>query len=154
MLDENRKFREIATKIRDMGYCGSDSTIRMYASRKHRHDQAAAAQCQQNADVVERKYLLKLLYKPMDKIKGFTKQQLDKVLTLYPQLLSLYDLIRDFKAIFAAHHPEDLEQWLASAAAIGKNSPKLMICRGVCTTLQQKGARRRLGKYGNWPVKG
>ena len=69
--------------------------------------------------MVERKYLLKLLYKPMDKIKGFTSQQLDKVLTLYPQLLTLYDLIRDFKAIFSAHHPEDLEQWLASAAAIG-----------------------------------
>ena len=83
MLDEGRKFREIAAKIRDMGYHGSDSTIRMYASRKRRHDQAAAAQCQQNADVIERKYLLKLLYKPMDKIKGFTSQQLDKVLALY-----------------------------------------------------------------------
>ncbi len=68
MLDESRKFWEIAAKIRDMGYCGSDSMIRMYASRKRRHDQAAATQCQQNADVVERKYLLKLLYKPMDKI--------------------------------------------------------------------------------------
>ena len=45
----------------------------------------------------------------MDKIKGFTSQQLDKALALlYPQLLSLYDLIRDFKAIFAAHLPEDL----------------------------------------------
>ena len=119
MLNESKKFREIAAKIRDMGYCGSDSTIRMYASRKRRHDQSAVAQCPQNADVVERKYLLKLLYKPMDKIKGFTSQQLDKILALYPQLLTLYDLIRDFKAIFAAHHPEDLEQWLASAVAIG-----------------------------------
>ena len=48
-----------------------------------------------------------------------TSQQLDKVLALYPQLLTLYDLIRDFKAIFAAHHPEDLEQWLTVATAIG-----------------------------------
>ena len=119
MLDEGRKFREIAAKIRDMGYGGSDSTIRMYASRKRRHDQAATAQGREGAQVIERKYLLKLLYKPMDKIKGFTCQQLDKVLTLYPQLHTLYDLIRDFKAIFAAHHPEDLGQWLASAAAIG-----------------------------------
>jgi len=43
--------------------------------------------------------------KPMDKIKGFTIQQLDKVLALYPQLLTLYDLIRDFKAIFPLTTP-------------------------------------------------
>lgn len=55
----------------------------------------------------------------VDKIKGFTSQQLDKVLTLYPQLLSVYDLIRDFKAIFAAHHVENLAQWLTCAAAVG-----------------------------------
>ena len=115
MLDQGRKFREIEAKIRDMGYRGSDSTIRMYASRKRRHDQAATAQGQKSTQVIERKYLLKLLYKPMDKIKGFTSQQLD----LYPQLLSVYDLIRDFKAIFAAHHVEDLAQWLACAAAVG-----------------------------------
>ena len=40
MLDKGRKFREIAAKIHGMGYCGSDSTIRMYTSRKRRHDQA------------------------------------------------------------------------------------------------------------------
>lgn len=41
MLDKHKKFREIEETIRKMGYLGSASTIRMYTSRKRRHDQAA-----------------------------------------------------------------------------------------------------------------
>lgn len=119
MLNERRKFREIEEKIRDMGYQGSASSIRMYSSRKRRHNQAAMEEYRQNTEIIERKYLLKLLYNPIDKIKGFTQQQLDKVLALYPQLLAIYDLIRDFKTVFSAHHADDLEQWLESAKAIG-----------------------------------
>jgi transposase len=119
MLNERKKFREIEEKIRDMGYRGSASTIRMYATRKRRHNQAAMDEYRRNTEIIERKYLLKLLYIPIEKIKGFTQQQLDKVLTLHPQLLMVYDLIRDFKAIFAAHHADDLEQWLESAKILG-----------------------------------
>lgn len=119
MLDEHKKFREIEEKIRSMGYHGSDSTIRMYASRKRRHDQAAAQKQIQDTQLIERRYLIKLLYNPIDKIRGITEQQLDQVLAAYPQLLSLYDLIRDFKAIFAAHHVDDLDQWMISANALG-----------------------------------
>ena len=118
MLDESRKFREIAEKNCDMGYCGSDSTIRMYASRKRQHDQAAT-QYQQNADVVERKYLLKLLYKLMDKIKGLTSQQLDKVLALYPQAAHTIRFDPRFQSDFTPYPHPDLEQWLASATAVG-----------------------------------
>ena len=93
MLDEHKKFREIEEKIRSMGYHGSDSTIWMYASRKRRHDQAAAQKQIQDTQLI---------------VRGITEQQLNQALTAYPQLLSLYDLIRDFKAIFAAHHVDDL----------------------------------------------
>lgn len=119
MLNERKKFREIEEKIREMGYQGSASTIRMYATRKRRHNQAAMEEFRQNTEIIERKYLLKLLYNPIEKIKGFTQRQLDKVLALHPQLLTVYDLIRDFKTIFAAHHADDLEQWLESAKSLG-----------------------------------
>lgn len=119
MLNERKKFREIETRIREMGYCGSASTIRMYATRKRRHNQAAMEEFRQNSEIIERKYLLKLLYNPIEKIKGFTQKQLDKVMALHPQLQSIYGLIRDFKALLAAHHAEDLEQWLESAKSLG-----------------------------------
>jgi transposase len=118
MLNVHKTFREIEAAIREMGYCGSASTIRMYASRKRRHNQAAMAEFRENTEIIERKYLLKLLYNPIEKVKGITQEQLDKVITLHPQLLAVYDLIRDFKAIIAARHVDDIEQWLDSAKSL------------------------------------
>lgn len=121
MLNDHRTFREIETAIREMGYCGSASTIRMYASRKRRHNQAARGQHSQNVDIIERKYLLKLLYNPMDNLIGISQKQLDKVIALHPQLLAVYDLIHDFRTIIAAHHVDDLEQWLETAKSLGSS---------------------------------
>ena len=119
MLGRQKTFREIETAIRDLGYCGSASTIRMYATRKRRHNQAAMAEYQQNTEIIERKYLLKLLYNPIGKVKGISQEQLDKVIRLHPQLLAVYDLINSFKAIFASRHVEDLEGWFVFANSLG-----------------------------------
>jgi transposase len=119
MLGERKTFREIESKTREMGYCGSQSTIRMYAARKRRHNQSLYEDTCRNTEVIERKYLLKLLYNPIEKVKGITQEQLGKVLVEYPQLSAAYDLISSFKALFAAHHTEDLEQWLESAKTLG-----------------------------------
>jgi len=118
MLGEHKTFRVIEAKIREMGYRGSASTIRMYATRKRRHNQAAMAEYRQNTEIIERKYLLKLLYNPIEKIKGITQEQLNKVIALHPQLLAVYGLISDFKALFAAHHVDDLLQWMESAKTL------------------------------------
>jgi len=119
LLGEHKTFRVIEAKIREMGYRGCASAIRMYATRKRRHNQAAIAEYRQNTELIERKYLLKLLYNPIEKVRGITQEQLNKVTALHPQLLAVYGLIRDFKALVAAHHVDDLEQWLESAKALG-----------------------------------
>jgi transposase len=121
LLDERKTFREIEAKIREMGYCGSQSTIRMYAARKRRHNQSLYEDVCGNTEVIERKYLLKLLYNPIEKVKCITQEQLGKVLIEYPQLEAVYDLISSFKTIFAAHHAEDLDQWLESAKTLGSS---------------------------------
>jgi len=119
MINIGKTFREIAEKIRANGFCGSDSTIRMYASRKRRHNQAAMAEFRENSEIIERKYLLKLLYNPIEKLKGITQEQLNKVITQYPQLATVYDLVAAFKAMLAAHHTQDLDGWLKSAQSLG-----------------------------------
>jgi len=118
MLNERKTFRVIEAKIREMGYRGSASAIRMYTTRKRRHNQAAMAEFKQNSEIIERKFLLKLLYNPIEKVKGITQVQLDKVIAQYPQLLTIYNLISDFKALFAAHHVDDLLQWMESAKSL------------------------------------
>jgi transposase len=91
----------------------------MYATRKRRHNQAVMLEFRENSQIIERKYLLKLLYNPIEKVKGITQEQLDKVIVKYPQLTAIYDLIATFKAMLAARHAEDLDGWLKSALSLG-----------------------------------
>ena len=121
MLYAGKTFRLIAEKIREDGFHGSDSTIRMYASRKRRHNQAVMTEFRETSEIIERKYLLKLLYTPIDKVKGITQDQFDKVLARFPKLTAVYDSISTFKSMLAAHHAEDLEGWLESANSLGSS---------------------------------
>jgi len=91
----------------------------MYASRKRRHNQALTKEYKASVEVIERKFFLKLLYHPMEKIKGIKQEQFDHVLKLNPQLLTIYSLVSDFKALVAACRADDLELWLESAQSIG-----------------------------------
>jgi transposase len=119
MLNERKTFREISAKIRELGYHGSESTVRMYAANKRWNNQALYDEAQKNTEVIERKLILKLLYNPIEKVKGITVKQLAKIIEQFPQLSAVYDLIRSYKALFAARHVEDLEQWLQSAKSLG-----------------------------------
>ena len=121
LLSLRKTFREVEIAIRKMGYDGSNSTIRMYASRKRRLNQAAVDEYRKNIEFIERKDLLKLLYNPIERVKAISQEQLNKVVGLHPQLLSVYDLIHNFRAIIADRRDGDLESWLDSAKAIGSS---------------------------------
>jgi len=114
MLTNRKTFREIEEAIRSLGYTGAASTIRMYATRKRRHNQAAHGKSVANTEVVERKWLLKLLYNPIEKVKGISQAQLEKVIHDYPELAVVYHIVRTFKEIVFAKRVSDLETWMES----------------------------------------
>ena len=66
-------------------------------------------------EVIERKNLFKLLYKPPDKVKCITEQQLDSVFEHYPNFLKVYASVWDFKHIFEVNDPDMLDTWLENA---------------------------------------
>lgn len=118
LIGLRKTFREIRDTIRDMGYCGAESTIRMYATRKRRHNQAVMKEYNANAEIIERKFILKLLYNPIEDIKGITREQFDKVIELNPQLLTVYSLVSDFKTLVSAHNVSELDVWMEAAKSI------------------------------------
>ena len=63
-------------------------------------------------EVIERKNLMKLLYKPPHKVKCITNQQLDSVFEHYPNFLKVYSSVWDFKYIFEVNEPDLLDTWL------------------------------------------
>ena len=83
LLSEGKTFRQINIYIREKGYTGAESTIRMYATRERKLIREAGGT---SSEKLERRWLIKLLYKPIDEIKKFSQEQLDKVIEQYPKL--------------------------------------------------------------------
>jgi hypothetical protein len=119
MLRSGCKFREIEEAIRKSGYDGAASTIRMYATRERKRIKAAADKAMLNTELVERKWLQKLLYQPIEKVKGLTQRQLDRIICEYPAIGQLYDIVSTFKSIVFSKRVNDLDSWIESTYGHG-----------------------------------
>ena len=119
MLRKGHKFKEIEATIRRKGYDGAISTIRMYATRERRLIKAVAEKALENTELIERKLLTKLLYLPIEKVKGFTQEQLDRVICEYPIIGSILDIAASFKEIMFSKRVRKLRAWMKRALRLG-----------------------------------
>jgi len=119
MLMRRCTFKEIEAAIRADGYNGVDSTIRMYAAKKRRTIKEAAAEALSNTELIERKWMTKLLYQPIGKVKGITEEQVERVVREYPVIGILYDIVRSFKEIVFTKQVDDIDDWMAVVTKYG-----------------------------------
>lgn len=118
MLGQKHTFKEIEQRLREEGYDGAASTIRMYATRERKLLQHAKCGDKGKTELIERKWLIKLLYQPLDQIRGITEEQLNQIIQEYPMIGKLYDLMGSFKEILFAQKPEDMQEWITEALAV------------------------------------
>lgn len=114
MLHQKCRFREIEEELRREGYTGASSTIRMYATRERRLIKQAAGICPE-VDVLERKWLVKLLYKPMEELRGIDGELIGRILEEYPVVQDIYDMVESFRDILFSKKAEDIGHWLEEA---------------------------------------
>jgi len=119
LLIERRPFKEIEAVIRADGYNGAASTIRMYATRQRRIMKATYAKTATGTVLIERKWLVKLLYHPLEKVKEITESQLIRIINKYPDIGSLYDAVRSFKTILSTRNVAEIDAWIEAAAQFG-----------------------------------
>ena len=112
MLCRKCSFKEIEAELRREGYTGASSTIRMYATRERRLIKQAAGNSPK-ADVLERKWLIKLLYKPMDELQGIDEELVGRLLEGYPVVQDIYDIVESFREILFSKKAGDIDDWLA-----------------------------------------
>lgn len=111
-LTQGLKFREIEQAIREEGYQGASSTIRMFASRERRLLKQAGKKQGESMEKVERKALVSLLYRPLEDVKGITEEQLKKITERFPAVSGLLDCVNGFKDALFSKKPEKLETWM------------------------------------------
>lgn len=114
MLCRRCSFKEIEKELRQEGYTGASSTIRMYATRERRLMRQAAGGSPET-DVLERKWLLKLLYKPMGELQGIDEELIGRLMKEYPVVEEIYDIVKSFREILFSQKAEDIDDWLAEA---------------------------------------
>lgn len=115
MIKDGRTFRQIEEAIKQDGYDGASSTIRMYTTRERKLMKEAKGDSGGNVEKIERKWLISLLYKPVDKVKKISQEQLDKVIEKYPQIGEVYDVVKTFKNTLFSKKPDELEKWMDEA---------------------------------------
>ena len=111
MLSEGKTFKQIGIIIREKGYAGSDAAIRMFATRERKIMKETARQGV-SGEKIERKWLVSLLYRPIDKISAISAEQLDRIIGEYPVIGRVYDAVSGFKQTLLGKKESELDKWL------------------------------------------
>jgi DNA-binding CsgD family transcriptional regulator len=105
--------------IRERGYTGGPAALRAFVARERRiYRDAKERYGAAPVELLDKGWLLKLMYRPIEKVHGITKEQLAAVIKAYPLAGDLFQLIDDFKNIMKDCRPRRLHWWIKKAAAL------------------------------------
>ena len=65
-----------------------------------------------SGEKIERKWLVSLLYRPIDKISSISAEQLDRIIGEYPVIGRVYDAVSGFKQTLLGKKESELDKWL------------------------------------------
>ena len=108
-LQKNLSGPDILEKIREQGYEGSASLLRMYIAdiRRNREGQG----CHSGEERISRKQLYSLLFWDPDKLPEKDKGILSKLIE-NPELVKIYTIVQDFKKAVKTRDIKLLENWI------------------------------------------
>lgn len=70
-------------------------------------------------EFIERKWLVKLLFKPLCKLNGISEEQFAAVLNKYPQIEKVYTTVSELKEIMFSKNIDGLYNWINNALELG-----------------------------------
>lgn len=118
LKSEGLKYREIHSTIIEKGYSGTQDAIRGFISKERRIQQDLLSVNAGTEELIDKKWLIRLLYKPIEEIKGISQEQLKSVLSTYPLYTDILRIVSEFKAILKSKKPETLLLWMEKVSAL------------------------------------
>ena len=118
LLSKGSTFKQIESVIRDKGYKGASSTIRMFATRERKLMKEAGEDANCKIEKIERKWLISLLYKPIDKVKDLSQEQFDKVINENPVIGAILNIAKSFKEVLFSKKINKLNKWIKEAQVL------------------------------------
>ena len=116
---EGLAYKEIHNRIKAKGYSGTQDAIRGFVTKEQRirRDLSSVLTGGEIVEFVDKKWMMKLLYKPDDKVKGITEEQLTAIFDNYPLAKVVFDLVKEFKELLKTKNAALLKTWIEKAVA-------------------------------------
>ena len=118
---DGHTYKAIHNIIKIKGYTGTQDAIRGFVTKEQRirRDIVSAVHDGNPVEYIDKKWMMKLLYKPNEKSRGLTDEQLSAIFDNYPLARTVLDLVKEFKALLKKKKPELLVQWMEKAISTG-----------------------------------
>ena len=109
--------KEIYSKIKIQGYTGSESLIRKLIT----DFRSETIEGNEAVDIryVESNDLISLLYKPIEKVKTLTLEELQVVLDRYKKYKIIFNIVEEFKEILFGEDSTKLNIWITKSKGLG-----------------------------------
>ena len=110
-------YREIHQRIKEKGYSGTKDAIRGFISKERRIQRDL--QSITNGDpqeYIDKKWLIRLLYKPLESVKGISTTQLYAIFSQYPLAERIIRLVAEFKVVLKSKQHKRLLDWMEDAS--------------------------------------
>jgi DNA-binding NarL/FixJ family response regulator len=121
MKSDGKKYPEIYRAIKALGYTGGDAALRSFIAKERRiRNEIKAAYGDTPVELIDKKWLIKLIYHPIEEVHGITADQLAAVTKTYPQAGILFAIQKTFRDIIInGNRPRRLHWWIRKAASLG-----------------------------------
>ena len=119
MHAQGNTYSQIFEIIRQQGYNGTVDAIRGFVSKEHRiaNDLQAASGIGQT-ELVEKKWIVQLLFKPLNKIKALTTEQFAAIIKEHPLTKTIFRAVYRFKGILKRRDVDALKKWIDDVATL------------------------------------
>jgi predicted transcriptional regulator len=119
MRKEGATYQKITEHIRGLGYNGSVAALRGFVTKERRiSSDLAEGVMDHEVELIEKKYLIKLLYKPLSEVRGITLEQYEAVINMYPQAAVVYRVVEEFKNAINSKETKNLCTWIDAVRSL------------------------------------
>jgi predicted transcriptional regulator len=117
---EGFTYKEIHNCIMAKGYAGTQDAIRGFVTKEQRIQRDLQKAIGDNSvEFIDKKWVISLLYKPAEKVKGLSKEQIERITEAYPIIQTIIDIVNEFKSLIKSKKPDLLDSWMIKVNALG-----------------------------------
>lgn len=108
-------YVEITKIIKKKGYTGTVDALRVFMQKEREHQKKCETENKELKEYIPRKWLIQLIYKAIDNIKGITRERYEEIIKKYPTLGKAYEILKSFHKLMFSKNLDRLEPWMEEA---------------------------------------